>query len=140
MYGKIAIVYDGSRADFEKMAEAVAEGVKEANGEPDLFTAEEFNTYMPYSYSGIAVGLPMFEKGKDLDTKMGRLYNALKPRLQGKRVGLFTSRDGDENWLPHIERDIRGAGVILESESILADGEPTDDILDQCRRLGREIV
>lgn len=140
MYGDIAVVYDGSRDDMKRMAEAVAEGVAEAGGKADLFTAEEFDTYKAVWYSGIALGCPTIEKGKTLEHRFGRLYNALKPKLQGKRVALFTNLDGDENWIIHWERDIRGAGIILESENVCANGEVDDGTLDQCRRLGREIV
>ena len=95
---------------------------------------------MAVSYSGIALGTPMIKKGEALNCRFGRLYNALKPKLQGKKVALFTNKDGDDNWIIHLERDIHGAGIILETASVVADGEITDDILAECERLGREIV
>lgn len=140
MYGDIAVVYDGSRDDIKKMAEAVAKGVADAGGKADLFTAEEFDTLRAVWYSGIALGCPMLEKGKTMENRFGRLYNALKPKLQGKRVALFTNLDGDPNWIVHWERDIRGAGIILESESVVADGEVTEENLQDCERLGRDVV
>ena len=140
MYGDIAVVYDGNRDDILKMAESVAKGVVDAGGKADLFTAEEFDTYKAVWYSGIALGCQMIEKGEALNTRFGRLYNALKPKLQGKRIGLFTNLDGDPNWIVHWERDIRGAGIILESESVVADGEVDEKILSECERLGGDLV
>ena len=140
MYGKIAVVYDGDRDDIVDMADAVAKGAEDAGGKVDMFTAEEFNTNMAVSYSWIALGTPMIKKGEALNCRFGRLYNALKPKLQGKKVALFTNKDGDDNWIIHLERDIHGAGIILETASVVADGEITDDILAECERLGREIV
>lgn len=140
MYGKIAVVYDGTRKDIKQMADAVAKGAEERGGSVDLYTAEEFDTIKAVDYSGIALGTQNIKKGEDLNCRFGRLYNALKPKLQAKKVGLFTNLDGDPNWIIHWERDIHGAGIILETESVVADGEITDDILNQCERLGREIV
>ena len=140
MYGKIAVVYDGDRDDIVDMADAVAKGAEDAGGKVDMFTAEEFNTNMAVSYSGIALGTPMIKKGEALNCRFGRLYNALKPKLQGKKVALFTNKDGDDNWIIHLERDIHGAGIILETASVVADGEITDVILAECERLVREIV
>lgn len=140
MYGKIAVVYDGSREDIARMADAVAKGAEDAGGDVDLFTAEEFDTYKAVNYSGIALGTQMIKKGEALNCRFGRLYNALKPKLQAKKIGLFTNKDGDDNWMVHWERDIRGAGIILETPSVIADGEITDQDLAECERLGREIV
>lgn len=140
MYGKIAVVYDGSREDIVRMAEAVAKGAREAGGDVDLYTAEDFDTYKAVSYSGIALGTQMIEKGEGLNCRFGRLYNAIKPKLQAKKVGLFTNLDGDPNWIIHWERDIHGAGILLYADSVVADGEVTEDILSRCEQLGREIV
>ena len=140
MYGDIAVIYDGAREDITNMADAVAKGAQEAGGRVELFTADEFETNMAVPYSGIALGSPMIKKGEDLNCRFGRLYNALKPKLQGKKVALFTNIDGDENWIVHWERDIHGAGIILETESVVANGEVDDAILAKCEELGREIV
>lgn len=140
MYGDVAVVYDGDREDLKKMAESVARGVVDAGGKADLFTADDFDTYKAVWYSGIALGCPMLKKGENMDHKFGRLYNALKPKLQGKRIGLFTNLDGDPNWIIHWERDIRGAGIILEGDSVVADGELDDSVLSECVRLGSELV
>ena len=140
MYGKIAVVYDGTREDMQRMADAVAKGAEERGASVDLYTAEEFDTIKAVDYAGIALGTPNIKKGENLNCRFGRLYNALKPKLQAKKIGLFTNLDGDPNWIIHWERDIHGAGIILETESVVADGEITDDILSQCERLGRDIV
>ena len=55
---KVAIVYWSGTGNTEAMANYVAEGVKKAGGEADLFTSAEFGADKAGEYDRIAFGCP----------------------------------------------------------------------------------
>ena len=55
---KVAIVYWSGTGNTEQMAQAVAEGVKNAGGEADVLTCAEFDSAKLADYGAVAFGCP----------------------------------------------------------------------------------
>ena len=55
---KVAIVYWSGTGNTEQMAQAVAEGVKNAGGEADVLTCAEFDSAKLADYGAVAFRLP----------------------------------------------------------------------------------
>ena len=53
---KVAIVYWSGTGNTEQMAQAVAEGVKNAGGEADVLTCAEFDSAKLADYGAVAFG------------------------------------------------------------------------------------
>ena len=112
--GKIAIVYWSGTGNTEAMANFVAEG---AGGQADLFTPGEFSADLISSYSA--------------------LFEAVKPRLSGKTIGLFGSYGwGDGEWMRTWAEDCESAGCNLVSEPVICNEAPDDAAAESCRALG----
>ncbi len=57
---KVAIVYWSGTGNTEQMAQAVAEGVKNAGGEADVLTCAEFDSAKLADYGAVAFGCPLW--------------------------------------------------------------------------------
>ena len=86
--GKIAIVYWSGTGNTEAMANFVAEG---AGGQADLFTPGEFSADLISSYSALAFGCPSMGAEQLEEAEFEPMFEAVKPRLSGKTIGLFGS-------------------------------------------------
>ena len=55
MMSKIAVIYWSGTGNTEAMAAAVAEGVRSAGGEPELFTVSELSAETAAAYDKLAL-------------------------------------------------------------------------------------
>ena len=106
--GKIAIVYWSGTGNTEAMANFVAEG---AGGQADLFTPGEFSADLISSYSALAFGCPSMGAEQLEEAEFEPMFEAVKPRLSGKTIGLFGSYGwGDGEWMRTWAEDCESAG------------------------------
>lgn len=91
---KVAVVYWSGTGNTETMANAVAEGAKEAGAEVDVLAANDFNSGKVAEYDGIAFGCPAMgaenlEESEfepmftDVEAANGWLTGKKEARLQG---------------------------------------------------------
>ena len=129
------------------MAEAVAEGLRNAGCEVDLFNTNEgrydvtqFPKYdcvafgSPDYYSYIAGGLKTF-----MDDHY--IYDVRKglEGLRNKPYALFYSHGGGGRVKDSMERIFRRVGTIT-GEPVSSKGRPEPPVLEQCRALGNELA
>lgn len=129
------------------MAEAVAEGLRDAGCEVDLFNTNEgrydvtqFPKYdcvafgSPDYYSYIAGGLKTF-----MDDHY--IYDVRKglEGLRNKPYSLFYSHGGGGRVKDSMERIFRRVGTIT-GEPVSSKGRPEPPVLEQCRALGNELA
>ena len=129
------------------MAEAVAEGLRDAGCEVDSFNTNEgrydvtqFPKYdcvafgSPDYYSYIAGGLKTF-----MDDHY--IYDVRKglEGLRNKPYALFYSHGGGGRVKDTMERIFRRVGT-LTGEPVASKGRPEPPVLEQCRALGSELA
>ena len=132
--GKIAIVYWSGTGNTEAMANFVAEG---AGGQADLFTPGEFSADLISSYSALAFGCPSMGAEQLEEAEFEPMFEAVKPRLSGKTIGLFGSYGwGDGEWMRTWAEDCESAGCNLVSEPVICNEAPDDAAAESCRALG----
>lgn len=109
--GKIAVVYWSGTGNTAAMAEAVADGVKEAGAE--VLEEDEF--------------APMFE--------------ACKANLSGKKIALFGSYGwGDGEWMRNWEETCINDGAVMASDFVICNEAPDDEAVEACKELGKALV
>ena len=65
------------------------------------------------------------------------MFEAVKPRLNGKTIGLFGSYGwGDGEWMRTWAEDCESAGCNLVSEPVICNEAPDDAAAESCRALG----
>ena len=91
---KTAVVYWSGTGNTAAMADAVVEGVKSAGGQPELFTAESFNSDMVDNYDFIAFGCPSMGCEQLEDTEFEPMFDSCKSKLKGKKSHFSVHTDG----------------------------------------------
>ena len=156
---RVLVAYDSLTGNVEKMAFAVAEGVREEGGVVDVCRVEDVDLDKVSGYDGIALGCPTH--CGTLSVKMNEFINTrLHKRYWGKlfgKVGVaFTSSGGlgggNEVVLMSLLSVILNFGMItfgipdyVSRDVTLHYGAvsiktPDEDALAACRLLGRRLV
>ena len=137
--GKIAIVYWSGTGNTEAMANFVAEG---AGGQADLFTPGEFSADLISSYSALAFGCPSMGAEQLEEAEFEPMFEAVKPRLSGKTIGLFGSYGwGGGDWMREWEKRMAERGArIVGGEGVIALESPDGDAEKQLKSLGEELA
>ncbi len=131
----IAIVYWSSTGNTEAMANYIAEGVKEAGAEVDLFTASEFDN--ADQYSAIAFGCPAMGAENLEDSEFEPMWNRVKGSLDGKKVVLFGSYGwGDGEWMRTWESE----ATCPIAETYICNETPGEDEIAACKQLGANLT
>ena len=137
---KTAVIYWSGTGNTEAMANAVAEGMKEAGAEVTVMTADQVDANA-LSYSAIAFGCPAMGSEVLEEMEFQPMFDACKRSLGGKRVALFGSYGwGDGEWMRTWESDCDSAGLNLVCESVICTETPDDAALEACRALGKALA
>jgi len=138
---KIAVVYWSGSGNTGKMAEAVAQGAKDAGADVHLYKALDFSASMVSQFDAIAWGCPARGNEQLEEETMQPLWDASKTQLRGKLIGLFGSYgSGGGPWMQKWEEDAEKAGALLKSMSVICKGEPDDHTINSCKILGGSLV
>lgn len=134
---KVAVVYWSGTGNTEMMAAQVAEGAKAAGAETEMFTASEFSAEQMDTFDAIAFGCPSMGAEQLEESEFEPMFEEVKTKLGGKRIGLFGSYGwGDGEWMRIWEDDCSKLGCTMAAGPVLANGAPDDTAAEECRALG----
>lgn len=138
---KIAVVYWSGTGNTQKMAEAVAEGVKAAGGEADVIFSDSFSANDVSNYDAFAFGCPAMGSENLEEGSFDPMFASIEGSLSGKKVGLFGSYGwGDQTWMHDWESRVQGDGAQLVEAGITCLNEPDDAALEACKELGGKLA
>ena len=139
---KVAIVYWSGTGNTEQMAQAVAEGVKNAGGEADVLTCAEFDSAKLADYGAVAFGCPAMGAEQLEEGEFEPMFADLEGSLSGVKVALFGSYGwGDGEWMRDWTTRMEAAGAtVLNGEGLICHETPDEDGLNACRELGRQLA
>ena len=138
---KIAVIYWSGTGNTAAMADADVEGVKSAGGQPELFTAESFNSDMVDNYDFIACGCTSMGCEQLEDTEFEPMFDSCKNKLKGKKIALFGSYGwGDGEWMQTWENDCKSFGADLVCDSVICNDAPDDEAVAKCENLGKALA
>lgn len=144
----ILVIYDSRTGNTEKMAHAVAEGVREEGIEVVVKKVDEVEVEELLNFEGIIVGSPtyfgqMSGKMKHFIDESVKMYR----KLEGKVGAAFTSAGGSatgaETTLLSIIEALLIHGMVVQGNArgphygAAAVGAPDEKELGECRNLGR---
>ena len=111
---KTAVIYWSGTGNTEAMANAVAEGMKEAGAEVTLLTPEQVQPAALSGFGAIAFGCPAMGSEVLEEMDFQPMFDGCKNTIGGKRVALFGSYGwGDGQWMRDWETDCGNAGISL---------------------------
>ena len=137
---KIAVVYWSGTGNTEQMANAVAEGAKEAGAEVSTLTADQFSAAKVAEFDAIAFGCPAMGSEELEYDEFQPMWDEVKEVLGDKKVVLFGSYSWAEGeWMDNWKADADEAGVNVVDSAICYDA-PDDEGEAACKALGAELA
>ncbi len=134
---KIAVVYWSGTGNTEAMAEAVAEGARDAGAEVRVLTAAEFQPDMLDDYSAVAFGCPSMGSEELEEGEFAPMFSSCEPELGGRKIALFGSYGwGDGEWMRSWEQTCSKAGAHLACRPVICNEAPDAEAAAACRSLG----
>ncbi len=140
---KVAIVYWSGTGNTEQMAQAVAEGVKNAGGEADVLTCAEFDSAKLADYGAVAFRLPpLWAQSSWKKANLNPCSLTWKADLSGVKVALFGSYGwGSGQWLEDWCARCKEDGAVMQEEpGVMANEAPDDDAIAACNALGAKLA
>ena len=138
---KIAVVYWSGTGNTEQMANAVAEGAKEAGAEVSTLTADQFSAAKVAEFDAIAFGCPAMGAETLEEDEFEPMFTGCESALSGKKLALFGSYGwGDGEWMRTWEEDCASAGIRLAADSVTCCEAPDDKALSACQALGKKLA
>lgn len=134
---KLAVIYWSMTGNTRAMAEAVAQGAREAGLEADVLPVGEVTADQALSYPLLALGCPAMGAEVLEEAEFEPFFAGLEGRLGGKKVALFGSYGwGDGQWMRDWQARTEDAGASLYGEGLTVHETPDDDALARCRAFG----
>ncbi|MFB3887912.1 MAG: flavodoxin family protein [Candidatus Bathyarchaeia archaeon] len=148
---RILVIYDSKSGNTEKMAQAVAEGAKNAGAEVAVKTADQTLMKDLLAADGVVMGSPTYFG--QMSAKLKHLIDEsveVHERLTGKVGGAFTNSGGTatgaETTLISIVQAMLVHGMIVQGNAedmhygVAAKGEPKEKDLKACSELGTRVA
>lgn len=138
---KTAVVYWSGTGNTQMMAEKVAEGVRAAGAEADVYNCTEFSADLMDNYEAVAFGCPSMGSEQLEDTEFEPVFTECEAKLSGKVIGLFGSYGwGDGEWMRNWEETCLGDGAVFAGDSVICNEAPDDEADAACIALGRKLA
>ena len=139
---KTAVIYWSGTGNTEAMANAVAEGMREAGAECAVWTPADVSADAVKELDAAALGCPAMGAEELEETEFAPMFDAVKSALAGKPVGLFGSYGwGDGQWMRDWVERAQGDGAqVLNGEGLICNEAPDDDVQAACRKLGADLA
>ena len=138
---EIAVIYWSGTGNTQAMAEAVAEGAKNAGAQADLFSVSDTSADAAAAYDKLALWCPAMGAEVLEESEFEPFFTELEGRLSGKKVVLFGSYGwGDGQWMRDWADRLAASGAAASGEPLIVNEAPDDDGLAQCRALGAALA
>ena len=138
---KIAVVYWSGTGNTEAMANAIADGARNAGAAVEMFTADGFSASKMDDFDAIAFGCPSMGAEQLEESEFEPMFTDCQSKLSGKKIALFGSYGwGDGEWMRNWEDSCRDAGAVLACDSVICQNAPDDEAEANCRSLGAALT
>lgn len=139
---KIYVVYWSQTGNTLAMAQAVAEGIKEAGKEAEVVDVSAASLDELKKASAFALGCPAMGAEVLEESEMEPFVCDVEGFAAGKKIALFGSYGwGDGQWMRDWTDRMSSAGAsIVNGEGLICQEVPDADTLEECKQLGRSLA
>lgn len=135
---KVAVVFWSSTGNTEAMANAVAEGAKEAGCNVSVFTSADFSVDKMDEFDAVAFGCSAMGDEVLEEDEFEPMFTECEPKLNGKKIVLFGSYGwGDGEWMRDWEERCKKDGAMFAADFVICQEMPDDDGIEACKNLGK---
>lgn len=138
----IKVIYWSQSGNTQAMANAVAEGIKEAGKEAETLFVTEADINSIKDDASVALGCPAMGAEVLEEEDMEPFVTAFESVASGKNVALFGSYGwGDGEWMRDwTERMINAGANVINGEGLICQEAPDDEMIEECKNLGKVLA
>lgn len=140
---KIAVIYWSMTGNTEAMAQAIAQGAKDAGADVSLLPVGDLTPQQAAGdYDGLMLGCPAMGDEVLEESEFEPFFTQLEGSLRDKKVALFGSYGwGDGQWMRDWQdRTIKAGANLFRGEGLMVNEAPDDDALALCNGFGKEFA
>ena len=139
---KMAVIYWSMTGNTQAMAEAIADGAREAGAQADLFSVDQVTVDQALEYDKLALGCPAMGAEVLEEAEFEPFFTQLEGQLSGHTVALFGSYGwGDGQWMRDwVERTQSTGANLLDEEGLMVNETPDAEALEACKNLGARLA
>lgn len=138
---KTAVIYWSGTGNTESMAKAVLQGMIDSGADAELYFVSDVSVELFDLVEAVALGCPAMGAEVLEEDEFEPMFESYKDKLAGKKVALFGSYGwGDGEWMRSWEENCNSNGINLCTESVICNDAPDDEIIDQCKKLGKVLA
>ena len=139
---KINIVFWTQGGNTQMMAEAIADGVRDAGKEAEVVFVSSITPDALKDEPVFALGCPAMGAEVLEESEMEPFVEELESYVSGKKILLFGSYGwGDGEWMRDWADRMKNAGAqLIREEGIIANEAPEDDVLEELKAAGKELA
>ena len=134
--GKAAVIYGSGTGNTEAMANAIAEGMKSAGSEVEVFHVGDFKGSVD-DYERIAFGCSAMGDEVLEESEFDPFFTSIEGHLSGKKIALFGSYGwGDGAWMRSWQDRVNSDSANLYDEGLIINSAPDSDGIAKCKDFG----
>lgn len=139
---QIMVVYWSQTGNTQVMANAVAEGVREAGKECTVADVSSVSPDILKDTAVFALGCPAMGAEVLEEGEMEPFMEEVDAFAGGRQIGLFGSYGwGDGQWMRDWEeRVVNAGGSVVGGQGVVANEAPDEEALAGCRELGKQLA
>ena len=138
---KINIVFWTQGGNTQMMAEAIADGVRDAGKEAEVVFVSSITPDALKDEPVFALGCPAMGDEVLEEDEFEPMFSSCEEKLSGKKIGLFGSYGwGDGDWMHNWEAKCKEDGAVLVADGVICQEEPDDEAVENCKALGKALA
>lgn len=138
---KVSIIYWSGTGNTEIMAKAIAEGAKIDEVDVSVLNVSEASVDNVQNSDVVVLGCPSMGAEVLEEDEMEPFVESIQSVVKGKKLALFGSYGwGDGEWMRNwVERMESYGAELIDDEGLMANYEPNEEALDNCKELGERL-
>lgn len=135
------VVYWSQTGNTEKMANLIAQGIKEAGKEAEVVSLSDITVDDLKNEEIIIFGNPAYGAEQLEESEVEPFVDSLEGNIEGKKVALFGSWGwGEGEWMKELEEKIESYGATLIAEGLTVKESPEGEDETRCIEFGKLIA
>ena len=135
------VVYWSQTGNTEKMANLIAQGIKEAGKEAEVVSLSDITVDDLKNEEIIIFGNPAYGAEQLEESEVEPFVDCLEGNIEGKKVALFGSWGwGEGEWMKELEEKIESYGATLIAEGLTVKELPEGEDETRCIEFGKLIA
>lgn len=135
------VVYWSQTGNTEKMANLIAQGIKEAGKEAEVVSLSDITVDDLKNEEIIIFGNPAYGAEQLEESEVEPFVDSLEGNIEGKKVALFGSWGwGEGEWMKELEEKIESYGATLIAEGLTVKELPEGEDETRCIEFGKLVA